>query len=142
MKRLILILLCHLSIYIAFAVCNIGNPITDDFDLRRHNGYYLTMLLFCLMVLTPKDKYEDWVTFCIVVFIEGVLINCIIFNCTGDREFHWYSVALIPLSFGHGMKKAWPHIYNAIKECLIDIFIVPVVILFNRFRSWLCRTTK
>lgn len=140
MKRLVLILLCHLSVYLAYAVCDWGNPIADTFDLRRHIGYYLSMGLLCQLALTKPDKYEDWVIFLTVVFIEGVLVNCIIFTWAGDREFHWYSVAIIILSFGRGVRKGWPHRYEACKEFLIDVTIVPII---NRIKNlWQTQFSK
>ena len=102
MKRLFLIIFCHLSIYCAYYICDKRHPIDNDaFDLMRHNGYYLTIIASLWMTKCEKVyPYENWVEFLYFVFIWGVIVNCFIFNLQNDndRNFHWYSVLLIFLS--------------------------------------------
>lgn len=107
------------------------------FDLMKHNGYYLIIIAALLIRYFPKeDPYENWVIFLDVVFIGGVLSNCFLFNLEGDRDFHWYSVALIFLSFGAGMKKAWPDRYYLI------VSRIPGYNRGIRIYKWICQITK
>jgi len=112
MKRLLLIIFCHLSIYCSYSICDYRHPFdVDAFDLMKHNGYYLIIIASLLM--SKYDKvypYENFVEFLYFVFIWGVLVNCFIFNLQDDkdRNFHWYSVLLVFLSLFGGIQKGWP----------------------------------
>lgn len=60
----------------------------------------------------PDVRYEKHVIFLRITFIWGVLANCFLFNLDGDRNFHWYSAALILLSIGAATKQAYPVLHD------------------------------
>lgn len=142
MKRLWLIIACHLIVYCNFAICDFFYPGDDKdsvnwFDLLKHSFYYL--LAFCCIIKERFQKvepYEKWVIFLEVVLIYGVFINCVLFNFEGDRDFHWYSIPIVLLSVGHGIKKAWPDRYARI------VSRIPGYNRAVKIYKWICHPTK
>lgn len=118
MNRLGLIVFCHLSVYFGWFFCELLYPGKDEdyvnlWDLMRHNVYYISIIAAVWMDSFEKEPMvEKHVIFLKFVYIWGVLVNCIIFNLQNDRNFHWYSIALIALSFGGGIKIAYPKAHN------------------------------